>query len=200
MNSSTWKPHGLIRTPQLEYYYQEAKAPVDPNGNTAQDREDKSIRLFAQLLAKYIFPGNDYAVVPGPTPSAQARKPSDLLVERCTANMDFEVLCFVDAKKPTNVAASRVAYLEQQALSHCTELLRANPTYKRAYACTVVGTHIRCWMVIPDFGGGVDMTGMWSWFQMGTFEHYMDVGLDANTAVLERSFNQMRNVPPSRTR
>ncbi|KAK7212158.1 hypothetical protein V2G26_019336 [Clonostachys chloroleuca] len=183
MNSSTWKPHGLIRTPQLEYYYQEAKAPVDPNAPGQID-----------------FPGNDYAVVPGPTPSAQARKPSDLLVERCTANMDFEVLCFVDAKKTTNVAASRVAYLEQQALSHCTELLRANPTYKRAYACTVVGTHIRCWMVIPDFGGGVDMTGMWSWFQLGTFEHYLDVGLDANRAVLERSFNQMRNVPPSRTR
>lgn len=94
MNSSTWKPHGLIRTPQLEYYYQEARAPVDPNGNTAQDREDKSIRLFAQLLAKYVFPGNDYAVVPGPTPSTQARKPSDLVVERCTTNMDFEVLCF----------------------------------------------------------------------------------------------------------
>ncbi|CAG9945634.1 unnamed protein product [Clonostachys rosea f. rosea IK726] len=186
MNSSTWKPHGLIRTPQLEYYYQEARAPVDPNGNTAQDREDKSIRLFAQLLAKYVFPGNDYAVVPGPTPSTQARKPSDLSY------------VFVDAKKPTNVAAARVAYLEQRALSHCTELLRANPTYKRAYACTVVGTRIRCWMVIPDFGGSMDMTGMWSWFQLGSFEHYLDVGLDANRAVLERSFNQMRNVPPSR--
>ncbi|CAG9983489.1 unnamed protein product [Clonostachys byssicola] len=192
MNSSTWKPHGLIRTPQLEYYYQEAKALVDPHGNTTQATEDKSIRLFAQLLAKYIFPGNEYAVVPGPMSS------SDLVVERCTANMNFEVLCFVDAKKPTNVAADRVAYLEQQALSHCRELLRANPTYKRAYACTIVGTHIRCWMVVSDFGGSIDLTGMWSWFQVGTFEHYLDVGLDVNKAILERSFNQMRNVPPSR--
>ncbi|CAH0046107.1 unnamed protein product [Clonostachys solani] len=185
MDSSTWKAHGLIRTPQLEFYYQQAP-----------ETEDKSIRLFAQLLAKYIFPGNNFAVVPGPTPSTQARKPSDLVVERCNTKMDFEVLCFVDAKKPTNIAAARVAYLEEQALIHCTELLRANPSYKRAYACTVVGTYIRCWVVMPN-DGSFEMTGLWSWFQLGTFEHYLDVGLDANRVTLERAFNQMQNLPPS---
>ncbi|VUC36753.1 unnamed protein product [Clonostachys rosea] len=198
MSSSMWIPHGLIRTPQMEVLYRQARSLVDPYGNTAQETEDRSLRLFTQLLAKYIFSGNNYAVMPGPPPTIVGQESSDLAVEWCTAQMEFQVLCFVEAKMPDNVLTPRVAYLEEQARSHCAQLLQRNPSYKRAYACTIVGTFIRCWMVELD-DGNLEMTGLWPWFQNGTFQHYLDVGVEANRAYLERAFNQMKNHPPSRT-
>lgn len=160
----------------------------------AVDSEWQSRSFWVNLLSRHMFPEAEYHVVQEEPPSsASGRRRIDILVERVDAKTeDFQILCFVECKRP-NASASLIKEVEDQAFNACVSYL-AEKRLEFVYAMTTIGTRARLWVYQPpnDF-----LYPFWGSQDPSAIQY-----IEAHSADAERlraGFNQMKPEPPPTT-
>ncbi|KLU90713.1 hypothetical protein MAPG_10565 [Magnaporthiopsis poae ATCC 64411] len=192
MDTRSWRPHGLIQQQTLEAAYQDAKMSVDSQGNVTSPKEHFTVSLFEDLFNKVIFPEDAFSVnsqVP-PATKPGAEKACDIAIRCCMDDYSRQILCFAEAKRASSHTNAAIRDLEEQARGYCADFLDANPNVDKIFACTLVGTSVRCWEFEEKSS---HLQPLWNPAgQVATFSEYLDVGEDAVVRRLEKAFWTMK--------
>ncbi|CAG9996949.1 unnamed protein product [Clonostachys byssicola] len=167
MAQPAWQPHGLVLEWGMESLYRTAQVTLDPDGNLVAPKA-------------HLTP-----------PESGSQKACDLVIQHLTAQGAWQVACFAKTKSADNTADTLVRALESQALGYCTDFLSANPPVDVTYACTMFGASICCWM---HKRGDDSMVGYWNGQLQGSFDYYLDIGLDENRGRILAAFNSMKAI------
>ncbi|CAG9947134.1 unnamed protein product [Clonostachys rosea f. rosea IK726] len=162
MDITTWSPHGLITTPLSEILYLSAQISMDPFGNIIDPKEQQTVELFCALFNKFIFREDEFISFSQAQPQLQSNEACGFVIENYVADKDaYHILCFLEVRRAKNQTGSHIVALETQALGNCGQFFQANPGVPFIYACTLVGTYIRCWTILATEDGGPRMQGFW---------------------------------------
>lgn len=172
----------------MESLYLAAQVNTDTNGDPLDPKEHLSANLFECLFHRHIFTGN-LLCFSGQKFDAEQPKPCDLVAQSLSTEGVWQVVCFAEVTRSDNKPGTLVEALESQVLDHCKNYLQEEHLAERVYACTVVGTSVRCWMYER---GTESLVGFWSGQQTGQFACYLDVGLEENKETIMLAFDSMK--------
>lgn len=183
MDLSDWISHGLILRAEGESLYRAAAA--SSRGST--------LALFAYVFEKILFAGLPVIWAGGDWSEEGVVYDAGLTVVHATGeDPALRVLCFATGGETDDAL---VEALEERALQGCKDHLAAQPDVSKIYTCTLVGTRIRCW-TLENKGdeqgqGEASLVGVWAGDCRGRLNHYLDIGLDGNRAVIEGALSHM---------
>lgn len=191
MDTRSWRPHGLIQQQTLEAAYQNAKISVDSQGNVISPKEHFTVSLFEDLFNKVIFPEDAFSINSQVPPATKhgSEKACDIAIRCCMSGYSRRIFCFAGAKRASSHTKAAIRDLEEQARGYCADFLGANPKVNKIFACTLVGTSVRCW----EFrNADSHLRPLWGDKKPSNFSDYLDVGEDAGIPRLEKAFGAMK--------
>ncbi|KIH91146.1 hypothetical protein SPBR_01829 [Sporothrix brasiliensis 5110] len=191
-NYPWWHKHGYITDIYLEMPYRDATMSVDIHGNEIDPKEHTTVHFFENLFNRVIFHHPRYFVNSQVPPASKkgSEKACDIAVKYADGNLRQRIFCFAEAKRAKSNTQAKIQDLERQALGYCVDYLDANSEINLVFACTLVGASLRCW----SFHRGDDYFRPFWGDIRPSYSQYLDVGVDANVAELDRAFNFMRNM------
>ncbi|MCJ1226390.1 hypothetical protein MMC12_003040 [Toensbergia leucococca] len=197
MSSSTFRPHGLIKSLVQERLYHEAHITNITSG-TANPKEEKTKALKQAMLSANYFPESEYFVVSSeqsPTPTSQ--RSCDLVIRYIDiGGVEIRTLCFGECKRASTSQPFSLRALEKQGQEYSRLYLDYEKDVQFIYVATMAGAHIRLWTChrhnpeLVPFWGDPQEKGEW--------RRYKDIGDDTEREELERWFGYMKAFPPTR--
>ncbi|KAK0111102.1 hypothetical protein ONS95_001478 [Cadophora gregata] len=193
MSSTTpFSPHGLIKTPMQQQFYNRAHL-ANVSTGIADPKEHATVALMEVILYRNIFTEDHFAVTSEQPPSPDSSKRCDLVVNYLDVYDKIRTFCFAECKRAHISQPFSLRLLEEQAMDYC----KAYVEYEAApfvYAATMAGAHIRLWKYTR---GDKSFTPWWGTPDKGAWQHYKDVGSDEDSQLIEHTFNKMKRWPPT---
>ncbi|KAL2753112.1 hypothetical protein ACRALDRAFT_1095286 [Sodiomyces alcalophilus JCM 7366] len=189
--SSPWQPHGLIRRPELEHAYQEARLNKDGNGGFIVPKGHKTIRLFERLFRRIVFTEDRFFVNSQQPPTEDSSLVCNIVISAVDGAHEEDIFCFCEGETTKTTGAFEAVDAEDQARKYCNVHLDAHPEKARVYACTLVGTYIRCWVIDQE---NRVLHGMWDPKESGSASAYLDVGVEEHRPALEKAFDRLKSL------
>lgn len=194
MSTGSWVPHGIIEYEGAEPFYRSAKTSVDQYGNIKNPLKHHITRFFGYLFNKFIFDDIRYDVSFQELPAEGSSKAVDMVISDLVPAPEWKALCFIETEAAADSDLDRrIRQLELRAIECCREYFAANPKMTQVDVLTLVGASVRCWTARNL--DGEELRGFWDEDVKGTYEAYLDVGLDRNRDVLLDFFNKIKTVP-----
>jgi hypothetical protein len=187
---------GLISFANLELY-NKARIAFPPPANYVRPKEDIAIQVLENVLNKVVFVGKEYSTVfvnsqvpPHETSSLKA----DLAIKYMTKAQRLWTLCFIEGKRTSRTQSYSTRAVEEEALDYCKEYFanRSN-TDDFVYAGTLVGVHLRLWIVYRE---DMSLTPLWGSPHLGSNEDYKDLGDNVHGPEILKAFHDMIRVAP----
>lgn len=183
-----FQPHGLITTPALHVQY--LSAHIESYDKAIHDpKEFQTLELLENILNKVVFSRSSRIFINfQQPPGIESRKACDLVVKYAEADsFQTQVLCFVKCERSEETSLYSLKALEQQALGYCKEYcsIEGKPFI---HAATAYGAHVRLWKY-PK--GNSSLFQLWGSEEEGHWEHYKDVGVNEDGALLLKWFTMM---------
>lgn len=192
MNPSA-RVHGLI-TFANKPLYDQARIPFPLPPNFQRPKENVAIQVLENVLNKVVFKNYDTVFVNSQVPPhEQSNEKVDLAITYMAETLEIQVLCFIEGKRASERQSYSTNSVEQEALDYCQALLASNESQPFVYAGTLVGVHLRLWVVHQ---GETDLAPLWGSPFRGSNEDYKDLGDDADGDEIEKAFHQMIAVAP----
>jgi hypothetical protein len=187
-------PHGLIKTRWLEVQYQRAHITNYSKG-MHDPKEYETVELLENILNKVIFRDVDDAFVNfQQPPGMHSNKACDIVIKYIqSGTFETKILCFVECKRAKKTTPYDLRLVEQQALDYCKEYLEGDPGVPFIFACTGCGAHLRLWKYSR---GEKSFHGFWAAYTPAAWEHYKDVGIDADANDIHLGFKKMLVLGP----
>ncbi|PWY87060.1 hypothetical protein BO94DRAFT_535176 [Aspergillus sclerotioniger CBS 115572] len=187
---------GLITFANLELY-NKACITFPPPPDYVLPKEDIAIQVLENVLNKVVFVGEEYSTVfvnsqipPHENSSWQA----DLAINYLTEERKLRILCFIEGKRTSRRQSYITKAVEEEALDYCKEFLVGNATSASfVYAGTLVGVHLRLWIVHRE---DMSLTPLWGSPYLGSNEDYRDLGVDSHGQEILEAFHVMIRVAP----
>jgi hypothetical protein len=187
---------GLITFANLELYNQ-ARVTFPPPPDYQRPREDKAIHVLENVLNKVVFLGKEYSSVfvnSQVPPHEKSDLKADLAIKYMTKAHKIVHLCFIEGKRTSRTQSYSTRAVEEEALDYCKEFFadRSN-TADFVYAGTLVGVHLRLWIVHRE---DMRLTPLWGSPHLGSNEDYKDLGDDLHGPEIKKAFHEMIRIAP----
>lgn len=187
--AAAFRSHSLITSYELEFDYQAARVNIDPNGRFLNPDEEGTVTLFETLFQRVLFPKDRFMVNSQKRAAPHSQRKCDIVIRSLDHNRRPLIFCFAEANRETRTGAFDLRTLEDQATRYCEEYC-AHTKEGIVYACTILGTSIRCWSYKP----GEELIPFWTG---DGARAYLDIGKDENVAEIMRALNDMKSIPSS---
>jgi len=193
-STAPFRPHGLIKTPMQQQFYNKAHLANVFTG-IADPKEHATVALMEVILYGNIFTEDYFAVTSEQPPNPDSSKRCDLVVNYLEEGSDkIRTFCFAECKRAKKSQPFSLKALEEQATDYC----KAYVDYEDApfvYAATMAGAHVRLWKYMQ---GDDSLTPFWGHNDEGDWQQYKDIGIDEDGRLVEDSFNNMKGWTPTR--
>ncbi|KAL4887779.1 hypothetical protein BDV59DRAFT_162545 [Aspergillus ambiguus] len=187
---------GLISLANLELYNKACVTFPPPPGYTPP-KERIAVRVLENVLNKVVFTGPDYSsvFVNGEVPPHEhSSLAADIVITYLTRVMRLQILCFIEAKRTRVRQSYSTRAVEEEALDYCREFFsdRSN-TSDFVYAGTLVGVHLRLWIVRRN---EMRLCPLWGSPDLGSNEDYKDLGNNRDGQDIQKAFRDMVRLAP----
>lgn len=195
MSSSTFRPHGLIRSPIEEALYHRAHI-ANVYSGLADPKEYETSALMEVILYSNVFTSHDNFIVNSQQPPAtESDKKCDIVVRYLEqGTQKIRVLCFAECKRTRTSQPFSLKALETQAKDYSTLYLDSEAEMAYVYVSTMAGAHVRLWTINR---GEAELVPFWGSSSPGNWNEYKDVGDDTAGQEIEYWFGQMKQFPPT---
>lgn len=192
MDYST-RVHGLI-TCANKPLYDRAQIPFPPPPDLQPPKENVAIQVMENVLNKVVFRNYDTVFVNSQVPPHdQTNEKVDLAVTYMTQEREIQVLCFIEGKRTSQRQSYITKAVENEALDYCKGFLANNNLHAFVYAGTLVGVHLRLWVLHKE---ATDFEPLWGSPFRGSNEDYKDLGDDSEVEDILKAFHDMIEIAP----
>lgn len=184
---------GLI-TVANEPLYNKAKIPFPPPPDLERPKENVAIQVLENVLNKVVFRDFDTVFVNSQVPPyEQSNEKVDLAITYMTNTRNIQVLCFIEGKRTSDRQSYSTNSVEEEALNYCKTFLASNKSQRFVYAGTLVGVHLRLWILRQR---DTDLEALWGSPYRGSNTDYKDLGDNSGGDLIIKTFHEMIRVAP----
>ncbi|KNG90711.1 hypothetical protein ANOM_001121 [Aspergillus nomiae NRRL 13137] len=189
--------HGLI-TWANKPVYDKACIPLPPPPGLLRPNENISVHVLQNVLNKVIFAGDeryDTVFVNSQCPPlTDSDLRADLAINYTTASDLPHTTCFIKATGTHQSEYYDICAVEDQVLNYCEDFFdNKSNTGGFIYAATLVGVHIRLWIV---HNHDRKLKALWGDSSRGTSSDYKDLGDSASAELIKKTFRDMLEKAP----
>ncbi|KAE8146106.1 hypothetical protein BDV25DRAFT_170044 [Aspergillus avenaceus] len=189
--------YGLITWANQESY-NNARIPFPPPPDFKRPKENTAVEVLENILTRVIFAGDEkYDTVfinSQCPPHVNSAMRADLAIKYITHAHRLQIACFIEAKRTRESQRYSTMAVEDEALDYCGEFFsdRSN-TCDFVYAATLVGVHIRLWIVYND---DRKLESLWGSPNRGSNNDYKDLGDNASAELIMSAFRNILESAP----